>query len=154
LDLNRPAGSPAKDFKVIELPNNGPQAKQLEAVAAASPHRSVYLPLLRGITPRPLEVFDFAEQGMVTGRRDTTTVATQALYLLNDPFVRQQGQALAERLARRSDLDDADRIALAYRLTFSRAASASEIERAKSYLADYEIALRREGTIALRDSQA
>ena len=35
---------------------------------------------------------------MVTGRRDTTTVATQALYLLNDPFVRRQSLDLAERL--------------------------------------------------------
>ena len=37
---------------------------------------------------------------MVTGSRDTTTVATQALYLLNDPFVRRQSLALAERLLR------------------------------------------------------
>ena len=31
---------------------------------------------------------------MVTGSRDSTTVATQALYLLNDPFVRDQALAL------------------------------------------------------------
>ncbi len=85
--------------------------------AVASRQRSVYLPLLRGITPRSLEVFDFAEQGMVTGSRDTTTVATQALYLLNDPFVRRQALALAERLLARDGVDDAERISWAYRLT-------------------------------------
>ncbi len=47
LDLHRPDGSPAKDLKVMELPNNGPEAKRLEAEALASTHRSVYLPLLR-----------------------------------------------------------------------------------------------------------
>jgi hypothetical protein len=99
----------------------------------------VYLPLLRTLVPTVLEVFDFAEQGMVTGRRDTTTVAPQALYLLNDPLVRQQSLALAGRLLR-TDLDDAGRIDLTYRLTFGRHATAREIERIKGYLADYQTA--------------
>src|SRR5206468_3098348 len=137
--------SPAKDLKVTELPNNGPLARGLAEKARASNHRSLYLPLLRGLTPTSLEVFDFAEQGMVTGSRDTTTVATQALYLLNDPFVRQQSLALAERLLRRSELDDAGRVILAYRLTMNRPATAKEIERARGYLAEYEAAARREG---------
>src|SRR5207249_3106540 len=100
--------TPAKEFKVMELPNNGPQAKRLEADSQASPHRSIYLPLLRGLTPHSLEVFDFAEQGMVTGQRDSTTVAPQALYLLNDPFVRQQAVALPERLNRQQTAADTD----------------------------------------------
>ena len=106
----------------------------------ASRHRSLYLPLLRGLTPRSLEVFDFAEQGMVTGSRDTTTVATQALYLLNDPFVRRRALNLAGRLLGRSELDDAARVDLAYRLTLGRAATAAEVQRASGYLADYESA--------------
>ncbi len=56
LDLARPEGSPARDFKVVELRNNGPEAKRLAKFALASRHRSVYLPLLRGVTPRSLEV--------------------------------------------------------------------------------------------------
>ena len=54
---------------------------------------------------------------MVTGSRDTTTVAAQALYLLNDPFVRPQSLALAERLlaaTQRSD-DEPDRPGLSAR---------------------------------------
>jgi hypothetical protein len=92
-----------------------------------------------------LEVFDFAEQGMVTGSRDTTTVATQALYLLNDPFVRQQAAALSARLLGASELDDAGRIALANRLTLGRSATAQEIERAKNYITEYAAASRNEG---------
>ena len=60
--------------------------------------RSVYLPLLRGITPRPLEAFDPVDQTLVTGRAQVTTVPGQALYLLNSSFVRRQSLALAERL--------------------------------------------------------
>ena len=107
LDLARPEGSPAMNLPVIELTNNGVQAKRLSALAQSSRHRSVYLPLLRGLTPNSLAIFDFAEQGMVTGDRDTTTVAPQALYLLNDPFVRSESRALADRLLRRSNLSDA-----------------------------------------------
>jgi cytochrome c553 len=142
LSLSRPQASPAKDLKVVELTDNGQVAKRLAAAGRASLHRSVYLPLLRGLTPTSLRVFDFAEQGMVTGHRDTTTVATQSLYLLNDPFVRSQSLALAQRLLRRIDLDDAGRVRWAYQLTVGRAATAQEIERAKGYLSEYEFALR------------
>jgi hypothetical protein len=141
LDRSRIKGSPAMDFKVIELNNVSPLAKSLETAANTSLHRSVYLPLVRGITPRPLEVFDFAEQGMVTGSRDSTTVATQALYLLNDTFVRQQAQTLAQTLVQ-AKLDDDARVTLAYQSTLSRPATPKEIERARSYLHDYENAAR------------
>ena len=66
---------------------------------------------------------------MVTGSRDTTTVATQALYLLNDPFVRRQSLDLAERLLGRTDLRRRRRVDLAYRLTLGRPATRAEIER-------------------------
>ena len=134
----RPAGSPASDFKVIELRNNGPEARRLAEQARASVHRSVYLPLLRGLAPRSLEVFDFVEQGTATGSRDSTTVATQALYLLNDPFVRRQSLALTERLFQRTDLDEAGRIHWAYRLALGRTPTTNEITRATSFLSDYE----------------
>jgi hypothetical protein len=152
LDPARPQGSPAQELQVIELPDNGPLAKRLLAEALKSRHRSVYLPLVRGLTPRSLEVFDFAEQGMVTGSRDTTTVATQALYLLNDPFVEWQALALAERVLR-SAADDAGRIALAYRLAVGRAATAREVARARAYLADYEATARAERPAPSEESE-
>ena len=89
---------------------------------------------------------------MVTGRRDQTTVAPQALYLLNDPFVRDQSLALAERLfaqferdaTKRDDAerDDLDRIRRAYRLTFCRTPTSHEIDRARLYLSEYDDAQR------------
>jgi len=136
LVLARPKGSPAKDLKVMEMQNNGAEATRIEKEGRASLHRSLYLPLLRSLVPQALEVFDFANQGFVTGRRDTTTVATQGLYLLNDPFVRDQSRAMADRLLGRKDVDDAERIDSAYRLTLSRTATATEIRRAEAYLSD------------------
>jgi hypothetical protein len=142
LVLSRPKVSPAQTLKVMELQNNGAEATRLEKEGRASLHRSLYLPLLRCLVPQALEVFDFANQGFVTGQRDTTTVATQALFLLNDPFVRDQSQALAGRLLRQKDRDDAARIHWAYRLTLTREPTAMEIDRALAFLSDCEESLR------------
>jgi hypothetical protein len=93
---------------------------------------------LRNLTPLPLQVFDFAEQGMVTGTRDATTVATQALFLLNDTFIRKQSIGVAQHVLKRDGLDDAARVDLAYRLVLGRSASAEELSRVSEYVSDYE----------------
>ncbi|HVE38300.1 MAG TPA: PSD1 and planctomycete cytochrome C domain-containing protein [Planctomycetota bacterium] len=142
LVLSPPKVSPVKDLKVMEMKNDGPEATLVEKQGRASRHRSLYLPLLRSLVPQALEVFDFANQGFVTGHRDTTTVSTQALYLLNDPFVREQSRALAGRLLRQTELDDEARIRSAYRLTLARAATEKEVDRAEAFLSDCEVSLR------------
>ena len=83
---------------MIEMRDNGPEAAAIHEQADASTHRSVYLPLLRGV--------DAAVAGVVRPRRADAGHrqprhdhgARQALYLLNAPFVRRQSLALAERL--------------------------------------------------------
>jgi hypothetical protein len=99
--------------------------------------RSVYLPLKR---QRPLgelevlSVFDFPHPSDVTGARANTTVATQALFLLNAPFVKQQARKLGERLAKEEADDERARISRLYMLTTSRPATSDEIETALTFL--------------------
>jgi hypothetical protein len=131
-------GSPATALQVLELRNNGPEALKLLDTAFNSRQRSVYLPLLRGITPRSLDVFDFADQGMVTGSRDATTVPPQALYMLNDAFVRRQSLALAERLLAEQTVDDRTRVVAAFREVLSREATPAEIDRSLAYLSEFQ----------------
>ena len=140
LDGSPLSGSPAQSMKVIEVQSNSAEAQRLIQQAEASLHRSLYLPLVRNLTPQSLAVFDFAEQGMVTGRRDVTTVAPQALYLLNDTFVRRQALAVAERVLQFPDLTIDERVQLAYRLTLSRTATTLEVARVNDYVADYAAA--------------
>jgi cytochrome c553 len=142
LNRQRPIGSPAMSLKMIEIRDNGPEARTVREQADRSPRRSVYLPLLRGVTPLALEAFDPVEQTLVTGNRDATTVPGQALYLLNSPFVRRQSLALGDRLLADGGATDAGRIQLAYRLTLGRSPSEKEVERARAYLAEYESAAR------------
>lgn len=130
--------SPAHELQVREIRNNGPEAKTLADFALASKHRSVYLPLLRGLTPNSLAVFDFAEQGMVTGARDVTTVAPQALYMLNDSFVLEQSRRLAEQLLNGPMESDDERVRKGYRITLGREPASHEVARVLEYLADYQ----------------
>ena len=123
---------------MIELRDNGPLAGAIREAANRSEARSVYLPLLRGITPDALAAFDPVAQTLVTGQRDATTVPTQALFLLNSAFVRKQSLALAERLLGERGLSDAARIQRAHTVVLGRTPSPVEIERARKFLADYE----------------
>src|SRR5262249_31745509 len=59
---------------------------------SADTRRSVYLPVFRNAISESLEAFDFADPSVVTGRRNVSTVASQALYLLNHPFPAEQAR--------------------------------------------------------------
>jgi len=60
--------------------------------------RSVYLKVTRHEGSRFLETFDFPNPTVARGNRDTTNVPSQALALLNDPFVIDQAGFWADRL--------------------------------------------------------
>ena len=78
------------------------------------------MPVFRNALPEILEVFDFADPSMVTGRRNVSTVAPQALLLMNHPFVIEQSRASARRLLADPDLDDPARLTRVYRLALGR----------------------------------
>ncbi len=141
LILNPPAASPAQALSMIEMRDNGPESRAIIEQADGSLSRSVYLPLLRGVTPRALEAFDPVTQTLVTGQRDTTTVPTQALFLMNSTFVRQQSLALAGELLAHAG-SDADRIRQAYRRILNRLPTPEELDRAASFVHEYAVAYR------------
>lgn len=149
LNRERPEGSPANELKVVEIRNNGAEAKQIHEAARASLSRSVYLPLVRDLTPVSLEVFDFAEQGMVTGSRETTTVPTQALYLLNDPFVRREALALAEKVVQAESAPE-KRLQCVYRETLGREPTTAEVFRVAQFLSEF--AAKAQPTLAAAEA--
>ncbi|MCI0455627.1 MAG: PSD1 and planctomycete cytochrome C domain-containing protein [Gemmataceae bacterium] len=154
LNQQRPTGSPANGLKMIEMRDNGPEARSVHEHADQSTHRSVYLPLLRGVTPHALEAFDPVEQALVTGQRDATTVPSQALYLLNSSFVRRQALTLAEQLLQQQDATKVDRIHTAYRRTLGRVPTEWEVERARAFLAEYASDYRLVGTDVIQPKDA
>jgi hypothetical protein len=98
------------------------------------PRRSVYVPVFRSSLPELFEVFDFANPSMVTGRRDVSTVAPQALFLMNHPFVRTQARLTAERLLSESHMTAANRIDRAYLVILGRPATETEVLLSQQFL--------------------
>jgi hypothetical protein len=95
--------------------------------------RSVYTAAFRNVRHPLFEVFDFADINQPIGQRTTSTVATQALFLLNNPQVIEQAQAAAEQLLRQAE-DAKARVRLAYQRCLSREPSAVELDKAVLYL--------------------
>jgi len=91
-----------------------------------SPRRSVYVPVFRSSLPELFEVFDFANPSMVTGRRDISTVAPQALFMMNHAFVRTQARLAAERLLSEPQRTTSERIEQAYLQILGRQATEAE----------------------------
>jgi hypothetical protein len=108
-----------------------------------STRRSVYVPVLRNSMCELFEVFDYPDSSMVVGRRDASTVATQALFMLNDPFVREQATAAAQRMMADRPAGDGAAIQLAFRQTLGRAPSDAEIALAEEVLAEDRTSLDR-----------
>ena len=96
--------------------------------------RTIYLPVVRSALYEVLQAFDFAEPTVMMGKRDNTTVAPQALFMLNSSLVSERAKELAVRLTQTTDRDDGERIQWAFRRILSRRATADEVARALEFL--------------------
>jgi hypothetical protein len=95
--------------------------------------RSVYIFTKRGLLPPLATTFDFPDTTLPCGQRDVTTVAPQALALLNNDFLHQQSQSLARRVLAATG-DDCSRIVRAWQLALGRRPSDSEMSAAAFHL--------------------
>jgi hypothetical protein len=95
--------------------------------------RSIYLPLRRSNLPTLYMLFDFGDATSPEGHRNPTTVATQALFVMNSPLVIREAKALADRVLKQNKKDSA-RIEEAYVAILDRRPDASEIDRGLSYI--------------------
>jgi Protein of unknown function (DUF1553) len=100
--------------------------------------RSVYSPVFRNSLPELFEVFDFADPSVSTGRRNVSTVAPQALFMMNHPFVQEQARHAAKRLLEIPGLKDDERITRACRLTLGRSPSDGERRLLSAFVAKGE----------------
>ena len=91
--------------------------------------RSLYLKVTRMEGPRFLELFDFPIPSVVRGRRDVTNVPSQALALLNDPFVTEQAARWADQLLGAGEPSVESRIDSMFRSALGRPAEVHEQER-------------------------
>jgi len=110
---------------------HGPFAESYETLK-----RSVYVMQKRNRRIPFFALFDGPDPNASTARRDITTVPTQALYFMNDPFVHARAEKFAT-LILKSASDDRARLDFACRQLFGRIASTGEHADAEGFLRDY-----------------
>jgi hypothetical protein len=108
-----------------------------------SRRRSLYLPVIRNHLYDVFELFDATNGTVPDGNRVTTTVAPQALFMMNSELVSQASASLADALlagekSSRVAADDAARIERLYKVAYSRQPSEAEVRRVKGWLANFE----------------
>jgi Protein of unknown function (DUF1553)/Protein of unknown function (DUF1549)/Planctomycete cytochrome C len=102
--------------------------------------RAVYLPVLRNRLHEMLAVFDFPDPNLSIGDRTVSTLATQALFMMNSPLVMDQARNAAQLLldakqAGGEPLDDEARLENLYRRALGRLPSHAERQAAMQFLA-------------------
>jgi hypothetical protein len=113
-----------KDDKIPRAKQEGPPVWR----------RSVYLFTKRSLPIPLLEAFDAPTGNSPCTRRLTTTVATQSLALLDDPFVRIQAEHFAKRLITDAGQDSTARVRRAYALALSRDPTPAELKASMEFV--------------------
>ena len=99
-----------------------------------TPRRTVYLMTIRSDRSNYRMLFDAADPTAIIDQRIDSTVAPQALFLLNDPFVLDRALSLAARVLKQGPDDDRGRVEWLYKLLYSRPATQKEIDIALAAL--------------------
>lgn len=101
-----------------------------------SNHRSVYLMVQRNRRHPYLALFDAADPNQSVATRLPTTTPTQALFLMNSPFVHAQATGFAKRLLTSNTSNEA-RVRVAFEMAHGRVPDDPEIDNAVQFVARY-----------------
>jgi hypothetical protein len=100
----------------------------------AAPRRTLYLMTIRSDRSGFGPLFDAADSTALVDTRTVSTVAPQALFLLNNPFILAQTKALARRILTEGK-DERARIERAYQLLYARPPLEDEVTIGLGFLA-------------------
>jgi len=96
--------------------------------------RSIYLQMKRSLTLPMLQIFDAPDTAASCARRETSTVAPQALALMNSEFTTAQSEKFAERVRKQAGENPEAAVDTAWRIAFGRLPPAGERQIALEFL--------------------
>jgi Protein of unknown function (DUF1553) len=96
--------------------------------------RTLYGLVDRQFLPSVLRLFDFANPDLHVPQRSETTVAQQALFAMNHPFLANQARALVADLDMREVADPADRVRQLYRVIYQREPTDAQQQAAQHFV--------------------
>lgn len=100
----------------------------------ASKRRSIYFTVKRSKLVPMMVIFDAPEALGGMAERPTTTIAPQALHLLNNPQVRQYAKDFARRIAPNPKTPVEEAVAAGYKMALARSPSAGELRDALDFI--------------------
>ena len=130
LDLT-PGDSPVKGLGTLVKSNN---ADAEDYIREESSRRSLYLPIIRNELPPVLTVFDFADPDLVVGKRSETNVPSQALFLMNSPFVMDCAEQTAIAICKNNQDTISQVVNATYKKVLARQPDQDEIIQAAKFL--------------------
>jgi Protein of unknown function (DUF1553) len=96
--------------------------------------RSIYLQMKRSLTLPLLQIFDAPDTATSCPRRERSTVAPQALALMNGEFAVAQAEQFAARIKKAADDSPEAQVESGWKMAFGRAPDATERQTALDYL--------------------
>lgn len=142
IDTNDSAGRPTGKF----IPLNGQEFR-----------RSIYVQVRRSLPLAVLDTFDAPAMEPNCACRSMSTVAPQALLMMNSQLLVDMSRGMAERVRREAGSDETTRLDLLWRLAFAREPREEERRAAIEYLAaqrsEFAAAAATAAPIAEKDKQ-
>jgi mono/diheme cytochrome c family protein len=105
-----------------------------------SRRRSLYLPVIRNNLYDLFQLLDYPDAAIPSGNRATTTIAPQALLMLNSEFVVESAGHFAERVQSETASDEG-RVRRMYQIAYGRAATSDELAATAAFLETIDRAL-------------
>jgi hypothetical protein len=99
------------------------------------PRRSLYIQTVRADRRNFSTLFDAADPAQCVGQRNVTTVAPQALFMINNSFVIENAKHFAAKLLAEVPSDELFKIQRTYSTLFGRSPTESEAAIGKQFLA-------------------
>jgi hypothetical protein len=96
--------------------------------------RSIYLQMKRSLTLPMLQIFDAPDTATSCARRESSTVAPQALAMMNSEFTAAQAEQFAARIKKQAGDNPEASIDAGWKLAFGRPPGAEERATALDYL--------------------
>lgn len=136
-DLNEAMGGPSFVPRVSAEALEGLSQKEKaweESDAVQRQRRSIYMITKRSRVLPLMTTFDFCDTTRPCGQRDVTTVPTQALALLNNEFVHEQSDHLAQRVEKEAGSNRTLQLQLAWRYSLGRLPNSTELEHSLEHI--------------------
>lgn len=141
LQMHGPAFKPPIAEEAMQARNLKSPYPKNAADEPATRRRTVYMFHKRVIQYPLMQAFDGPDATASCGERNRTTVATQALAILNDGFVRRRAEDFADRLLAASQ-NTHGQVRQSYEFAFARAPSDRELKAAVTFI-ESQLAVRQ-----------